>query len=97
MIGSSIRPRFISHAFKRPVWSPEKITFQRTVIATPAVILGEYKIRANIVLGTFVRLQSAHASTKDKIYPPIPTTTAYTTVFGNTNCMNTSSLVISVM
>ena len=90
-------PRLISQLFKRPVWSPEKITFHNTVIATPTVILGEYRINAKMVLGKCVRLQRAQASMKDKIYPQIPTTTAYTTVFGNTYCMNTSSLVISVM
>ena len=67
IIGSLIIPRLISQLFNSPVWSPEKITFQSTVIATPVVILGEYKINAKMVLGTFVRLQSAHASTKDKI------------------------------
>ena len=63
--GSFSTPRLISQLFKSPVWSPEKITFHTTVMATPAVILGEYRISANTVLKPLVRLHSAHARIKD--------------------------------
>ena len=41
MMGSVMTPSSMSQLLRRPAWSPEKMTFQRTVMATPVVMLGE--------------------------------------------------------
>ena len=63
-MGSFIIPISISQLLRYPVWSPVNIIFQSTAIATPVVMLGEYRMSANIVLGILGRLASPKANKK---------------------------------
>ncbi|MPN24117.1 hypothetical protein SDC9_171511 [bioreactor metagenome] len=65
-IGSVITPRLISTLFKYPVWSPLNKIVHTTVIATPAVIDGEYNIKASIVRGFLGICASIHANMNER-------------------------------